>query len=94
MALDNITYGSRTVNAQLIPVLERQAFASGNAVGPLYAGGAASPATVPPNASTGGAAAYSGGGAGPMSTGMSGVLFLLGMLVIGVLGLRFTTWRK
>lgn len=92
MALDNITYSSRVVNGQLVPVLEWQALASGNATGPIYGGGPASPATVPPNASTKGMSA-SGGGSGTGGPSVRLVIVLLAMLFVGILGLRYIHWR-
>ena len=91
-----VTYSSKIVNGQLIPVFELQALTSGNAVGPIYNGGAASPATVPPNASTGGKAAGAGGtaAASPFSLRNSAVPFLLIMLIVGVLGLRYVHWGR
>ena len=90
-----VTYSSKIVNGQLVPVFELQALTSGNAVGPIYNGGAASPATVPPNASTGGSA-NSGATAAmsPFSLRNSAVPLLLIMLVVGVLGLRYVHWGK
>lgn len=90
-----VTYSSKIVNGQLIPVFELQALTSGNAVGPIYNGGAASPATVPPNASTGGKANNGGTAAmSPFSLRNSAVPLLLIMLVVGVLGLRYVHWGK
>ena len=91
MALDNIQYGSRVVNGQLVPVLEWQALASGNAVGPAWGGGPASPATIPPNA--GNTAGASVGG-NPFSFRHSPLPLFLIMLVVGVLGLRYVHWRS
>ena len=85
------SYSSLTVNGQLVPVLQRAAFASGNAVGPIYNGGAASPATVPPNASSGNAAA-SAASRSPFNVKTSGVVFLLVILVGSVLWLRYIHW--
>lgn len=90
-AYDNITYGTIVSNGQILPVLERSAFASGNAVGPIYAGGAASPSTVPPNASTGSGAAYAASSS-PFNVKTSGVVFLLVMIVASVLWLRYIHW--
>ena len=84
------TYSSASINGQLIPVLKRQALASGNAVGPIYGGGPASPATVPPNASQG----SSGGPAANPWSMKSALPWLLIMLVVGVLGLRYIHWRS
>ncbi len=88
-----VTYSSTVVNGQLIPVFELQALTSGNAVGPIYNGAAASPATVPPNASTGGSA-NSGAAASPFSLRNSAVPILLIMLIVGVLGLRYVHWGR
>lgn len=93
MALDNIQYGSRVVNGQLVPVLEWQALASGNAVGPAFGGGPASPATIPPNGSTGRPAAAAAA-SNPFNFRLSPVPILLIMLVVGVLGLRYVHWRS
>ena len=91
MALDNIQYGSRVVNGQLVPVLEWQALASGNAVGPAWGGSPASPATIPPNA---GNTAGSSVGGNPFSFTKSPLPLFLIMLVVGVLGLRYVHWRS
>ena len=88
-----VTYGSKTVNGQLVPVFQWQPLSSGNAVGPAFGGGPASPATVPPNASRGGAAASSAARQ-PFSLKNSAVPLLLIMLVVGVLGLRYVHWRR
>lgn len=88
---DNITYSSIVSNGQLLPVLERSAFASGNAVGPIYNGGPANPATIPPNASTGSGAARAAG-SNPFDVKSSGVVFLLVALVGSVLWLRYIHW--
>ncbi len=96
MALDNIQYGSRIVNGQLVPVLEWQALASGNAVGPVFGGGPAYPATIPPNASGGpmrSSQAAQAASSNPFSFRSSPVPLLLIMLIVGVLGLRYVHWR-
>lgn len=87
------SYGSATVNGQLVPVFKWNAFASGNATGPVYGGGPASPATIPPNASSGSASASTAASA-PFNVKSSPILLLLVMLVVGVLGLRFIHWRS
>ena len=89
-----VTYSSKVVNGQLIPVFELQALTSGNAVGPIYNGAAASPATVPPNASTGGRANSGSAASSPFSLRNSAVPILLIMLIVGVLGLRYVHWGK
>ena len=85
------SYSSMTVNGQLVPVFSWKALASGNAVGPAFGGGPASPATVPPNASTGAAANSSA--TQPFSLKNSGVIALLVMLVASLLWLRYIHWR-
>lgn len=95
MPLDNIQYGSRVVNGQLIPVLEWPALASGNAVGPAWGGGPASPATIPPHAAGGsGMAAGANAGASPWSFTQSPLPLLIIMLIVGILGLRYIHWRS
>lgn len=96
-AYDNIQYGSRIVNGQLVPVFEWSALASGNAVGPQFGGGPASPATIPPNASRGGMSASRSAIAAqgsPFSFRQSPVPILIIMLIVGVLGLRYVHWRS
>ena len=87
----NPSYSSMTVNGQLVPVFQWKALASGNAVGPAFGGGPASPATVPPNASTGGAAS-SAAATNPFNVKTSGLVFLLVILVASVLWLRYIHW--
>lgn len=98
-AYDNIQYGSRSVNGQLIPVIEWAALASGNAVGPQFGGGPASPATIPPNGSGGGmrnsmASVNGSAAAQPFSFKNSPVPLLIIMLIVGMLGLRYVHWRR
>ena len=85
------SYSSLTVNGQLVPVLQWQPLRSGNAVGPAFGGGPASPATVPPNASTGSPAA-SAAASSPFNVKTSGLVILLVMLVGSVLWLRYIHW--
>lgn len=90
------SYGSIVANGQLRSVLAWPAFASGNAVGPAFGGGPASPATVPPNASQGAPANASSRAAGnsPFNFKTSAVPLLLIMLVVSVLWLRYVHWGK
>ncbi len=91
-----ITYGSDVINGQLVPVFQKQALSSGNAVGPMYGGTGASPQTIPPganqSASSGTAGAAAAGGA-PWDPRVSPLPVLIVMLLVGVLGLRFIHWR-
>ena len=91
-----VTYGSKTVNGQLVPVFQWQPLRSGNATGPAFGGGPASPATVPPNASQGAPANASSRAAGnsPFNFKTSAVPLLLIMLVVSVLWLRYVHWGK
>lgn len=91
------TYSSLVSNGQLVPVFSWKALASGNAVGPAFGGGPASPATVPPNASQGAPAnssATRAAGNSPFNFKTSAVPLLLVMLVASVLWLRYVHWGK
>ncbi len=95
-AFDNVVYGSKTVNGQLGQVFEWPAFRMGNAVGPAYAGGPASPYTIPPHAvaASSGSQSAASAAANPWSLKSSALPVLIIMLIIGVLGLRYIHWGK
>jgi hypothetical protein len=92
------TFGSSTVNGQMIPVLQGVAFIPNNAAGPSFAGTARPPATIPSgvgsNIGVGATSAVSGAGASPMSATHSPLPVLLVSLVAGLLILRYVHWRK
>jgi len=89
-----LTYSSEVVNGQLVTVLPAPFRASGNAIGPLYRGGAATPATIPRAQSAGANAANAqAAGAAPWDPRVSPLPLLVVMLVVGLVGLRYIHWR-
>lgn len=90
------SFGSLTVNGQLVPVFQGMQFASGNAQGPrLYASLPNVPQTIPltpGNAAVGGAPPISASNVGLGITPTVGIALAI-MLVIGVAGLRYIHWR-
>lgn len=94
----NTGFGSREVNGQLIPVLEAQTFASGNAVGPhLYGYGSNTPMTIPLTPGSVALGSVQSQGITSAATGFTltptrGIVLIL-MLIVGVAGLRYIHWR-
>ena len=90
-----LTYSSEVVNGQLVQVMEGAWRASGNAVGPLYRGGAATPATIPRAQSAGANSANAqAAGAAPWDPRVSPLPLLVVMLVLGLVGLRYIHWNR
>lgn len=100
-----LTYGSQPVNGQLVPELtSTQVFPSAAYVPYMQGRGAATP-TLPPPTSwfSGGQNPYTTGlevsgtaaeaASEPFNPVKSPVLWALGFLVIGILGLRHVHWR-
>lgn len=89
------SFGSRSVNGQLIPVFQGSGFINvGNAVGPTYYGyGTNTPATIPlSQGSVTGSPLPAMGGSALKLTPKTAVILVV-MLVVGVLGLRYIHWR-
>lgn len=94
-----LTFSSREVNGQLVPVWESSASVGvGNAVGPTFYGyGTNSPQTIPlvPGSSGSGASSPATGllpGLGGSLTPVKAAALVI-MLVIGIAGLRYIHWR-
>lgn len=90
--MNPITYSSATIDGQLVPVFQGQAFTPGNAVGPSYQGNGVTPATIPYGVGSNTAATVNAAQAAPLSFKHSPVPLLLVMLVVSVLGLRYIHW--
>lgn len=92
------TFGSSTVNGQMIPVLQGVAFIPNMASGPSMQGAARPPATIPSgvgsNVGVNATSVVSGAGSMPMSPTRSPLPVLAGSLIAGLLILRYVHWRK
>ena len=92
--MSNITYGSRIVNGQLVPVLDASGTrGNGLAAGPTFRGYAKYPATLPPGMDN----AYNAGGGtgdqGGPDTSAGRVLLLVLLLAAGLVVMRYVHWR-
>jgi hypothetical protein len=97
------TYGSYTVNGQIMPVFEAYGLYPSNAPAPYYMGNGAKPPTLAFSAQGGGADVASLGLGGddavqlaienPFSMQFSPTLWAVFFLLIGMWGLRYVHWR-
>ena len=88
------TFGTKTVNGQMIPVFQGTGLYGGNGVGTTFR--TASP-PIPQTIPLGGGSVGDGGAsaaAQPLSLTRSPLPLLFGMLIVGLLGLRYIHWRR
>jgi hypothetical protein len=103
---NQIVYGSQPINGQLVPELTATQIFPSNAFVPYYQGRASFTPTLPPPIQYGQGTAMDpytsglmGGGSSmaaiqdPFNPTKSPVLWAVGFLIIGMLGLRHIHWR-
>lgn len=90
-------YGSRMVNGQLVPELMAAQVFPSQAFVPYYQGRGAPTPTLPGvvMGDPGGNVVYSGADAGqdPWNLQKSPVLWAIGFVIVGILGLRWIHWN-
>lgn len=89
----NTGYGTMGVNDQLIPVLTYRGLRPPITAAPNYMGRGAVPPTLPGGVSNAGSSNAVAAAANPFDIRLSPVIWMVGFLFLGILGLRYVHWR-
>lgn len=89
----NTVYGSMGVNDQLIAVPTYRQLRPPVTMAPNYAGRGAVPPTLPGGVSNSGSSNAVAAAANPFDLKLSPVIWMIGFLFLGILGLRYVHWR-